>query len=208
MTAEHLGPWEPMTVAAVAGRFDDAPFRWWMAGGHALEAHLSDGADGWRQHEDIDVGVCRQDAPALFEALHGWDIQIAASGELSPWDGTALDPDGSDHAGNNLWCRPTPSAPWMLDVLIGDGNDHDWIYRRDTSVHRPWTEAVLHSRSGLPYLAPEIQLLFKSKTIRPKDAVDAAHVIPELDAHRQTWLAAQLPPEHSWQTIIAAAAER
>lgn len=37
--------------------------------------------------------------------------------------------------------------------------------------------AVLRSAAGIPYLAPELQLLYKSKGLRPKDDVDAAEVI-------------------------------
>lgn len=62
---------------------------------------------------------------------------------------------------------------------------------------------MLTAEDGMPYLAPDVQLLFKSKTIRPKDQVDAAHVIPRLEPERRLWLANHLPSEHEWQTIIA-----
>lgn len=159
---------------------------------------------GWRQHDDTDIGICRQDAPLLRRVLPDWDIQIAADGLLTPWKGGPLDPDASDRAGNNLWCRPSPGAPWALDILIGDGDHDGWIYRRDPKIRRPWNEAVLHSEDGLAYLAPEVQLLFKSKTVRPKDALDAATVIPQIEPSRRSWLANHLASDHPWQATIAA----
>ncbi len=134
--------------------------------------------------------------------LDGWDIHLASDDLLTRWYGQPLD-GRSDRAGDNLWCRPSPDAPWRLDILIGDGDRHEWIYRRDPSIRRPWADAVLTSADGVPYLAPELQLLFKSKGLRPKDDVDATTVIPELESERRTWLAQHLAADHPWQTTVA-----
>jgi len=201
VSTEELGPWEPLTVDKTVELFRSANFRWWIAGGLALQTHFE---SAWRSHDDTDIGILRGDAPRLYSFLKGWDIHIAANGILTPWLGQRLD-DRSDLAGNNLWCRRRPDGPWELDILIGDGDADDWIYRRNTKLRRPWFDAVLTSNDDIPYLAPDLQLLFKSKEPRPKDDVDAATVIPKLQARRRTWLAHQLPPTHPWQTIIAGA---
>jgi hypothetical protein len=41
---------------------------------------------------------------------------------------------------------------------------------------------------GIPYLAPEIQLLFKAKGRRPKDEQDFAIALPLLDEGSRVWL--------------------
>ena len=64
-----------------------------------------------------------------------------------------------------------------------------------------WDEAVLRSDGGIPYLAPELQLLFKSKDVRPKDDLDAREVIPELTEARRRRLRALLPVDHPWQAL-------
>ncbi|MCP3860995.1 MAG: aminoglycoside phosphotransferase family protein, partial [Phycisphaeraceae bacterium] len=191
-----------MPVDDAIDLFRPAGFRWWLSGGHALEAHLG---RSWRDHDDTDIAISRSDAPRLLEALDGWDIHIGAAGVLTPWDGSPLDPDRSQ---NNLWCRPTPDSPWMIDVTVGDGNEHEWIYRRNPTIRRPWDDAVLTSPNGTPYLAPEIQLLFKSNDVRPKDDLDAVTVIPLLESDRRSWLANHLPAEHPWQTTIAGSRAR
>jgi hypothetical protein len=58
---------------------------------------------------------------------------------------------------------------------------------------------VLAAADGTRYLAPELQLLFKSKDVRPKDDVDAARVIPLLDVVRRRRLGELLPATHPWQ---------
>lgn len=202
MGAVGLGPWEPLSIDEVVALLGEASFRWWIAGGHALEAHVG---RSWRSHDDTDVGIVRHDAGELTDVLAGWDVHVAAAGVLTPWDGGPLDASRSQ---NNLWCRRSPAHPWCLDVLLGDGDDESWIYRRDPTIRRPWAEAVLRDRSGTPYLAPELQLLFKSKSLRPKDDVDAHAVVPLLGPERRTRLASYLAPTHPWQLTIAEARAR
>ncbi|MEZ5225771.1 MAG: hypothetical protein R2710_03595 [Acidimicrobiales bacterium] len=185
-----------MSVADAVDRFRAADFRWWLSGGHALEAHLG---RRWRSHDDTDIGICRDSTPRLLEVLSGWDLHIGAGGVLTKWAGQPLDADRSQ---NNLWCRPTPHSPWMLDITIGDGDDQDWIYRRDRSIRRPWGDAVLSTPTGVAYLAPDLQLMFKSKDLRPKDDLDAATVIPALEPDRVAWLAEHLPAEHPWLSLV------
>jgi hypothetical protein len=64
---------------------------------------------------------------------------------------------------------------------------------------RSWDQAVLRSTEGIPNLAPEYQLLFKSKNVRPKDKLDAEEVISELDPDRQMRLRQGLPENHPWR---------
>ncbi len=203
MGAAELGPWTLLDIEDVAGLFELAPFRWWLAGGHALELHLG---RTWRSHGDIDIGIIRAEAPQLHDLLYDWEIHLASDGVLTPWDGRPVDGELADVV--NLWCRPAPDAPWALDILIGEGNGSEWIYKRDPSVRRAWSDTVLYTPEGVPYLAPEIQLLFKSRSGRPKDDNDAAAVIPALTADRRTWLANQLPADHEWQTTIASCEDR
>ena len=60
--------------------------------------------------------------------------------------------------------------------------------------------------TGIPYLAPEIVLLFKAKHAdRDKDAADFARALPLLDDQRRQWLADALRvvhPGHDWITLV------
>jgi hypothetical protein len=146
------------------------------------------------------VSILRDDAIALLELLTVWDVHVAAAGVLTPWDGLPLSVEGDQ---NNVWCRKAPDQPWRLDVTISDGDQECWIYRRNPALRVPWAQAVMMSKEGIPYLAPELQLIFKSKNHRSKDDRDAAEVIPALNAERQSRLRELLPPDHPWQALIA-----
>ena len=196
MAASESGPWQPLRLTATVEMFSDAPFRWWMSGGHALELHVG---RSWRDHDDIDVGVMRRDVPALRSILDRWDVRVAAAGRLLAWSGEALEIGLHQ---NNLWCRRTSDGPWQLDVTIGEGDDEGWMYRRDPRIRFPWSEAVVRTANGIPYLAPDLQLLFKAKNPRAKDDLDAQVVIPELDQMRRDRLRWMLPSSHPWHSHL------
>lgn len=197
MSASEFGPWDPLNLETAIATFETAPFRWWVAGGHALDLHLQ---RSWREHEDTDIGILRNDLPVVFAHLDQWDVHVAAAGRLRPWNGETLHRERHE---NNLWCRATTTGPWFLDVMIGEGDDNRWMFRRDPSVQLPWERAVLHATDGVPYLAPELQLLYKSSGLRPKDDIDAAEVIPMLSAHQREYLARHLDHPHPWRSLVA-----
>ncbi len=169
--------------------------RWWISGGHALELHLG---RSWRSHDDIDVGVLRGDAPGLATLLEDWDIEIAAAGVLTRWDGSV---PLSEESQNNLWCRKRSDQSWCLDVTLGDGDQESWIFGRDPSIRVLWADAILRTALGVPYLAPELQLLYKSRDMRPKDELDARQVIPNLTSDQRGRINALLPEDHPWQAL-------
>jgi hypothetical protein len=128
-------------------------------------------------------------------------MYFAAAGRLSRWDGSPL---RADRGENKVWVRRSADSPWVFDLTVSEGNEGQWIYRRDASVTRPWETAVLRTRSGVPYLAPELQLLFKSKDPRPKDHADAERMIPALHNRERAFLAVHLVADHPWHRILTA----
>lgn len=89
----------------------------------------------------------------------------------------------------------------MLQVNLNDSEGDRWVYRRDRRVGRPLGEVVLRTREGLPYLAPEVQLLFKAKDPRPMDEWDLEAVLPILSRERRSWLdlaISKAHPDHPW----------
>lgn len=189
--------WRPLSVSETVTLFRDAPFRWWVSGGVALELFAE---NSWRDHDDLDVGIARSDLPGLRKFLDGWEIQVAARGELAPWTGEALEVGKGQ---NNLWCRREASKAWALDISICEADETQLQYRRDQSIRLPWNEAVLTTKKGVPYLSPRFALLYKSTTPRPRDHEDASAVIPKLSAPHRKWLATHLPGNHAWHRLLA-----
>jgi hypothetical protein len=81
-----------------------------------------------------------------------------------------------------------------------------WICRRDESIRLPFGEVIQHTPEGIPYLAPELVLLFKAKHTRPKDQADFDRAVPRLSGAQRARLAsllARVHPDHQWIARLA-----
>ncbi len=202
MPAE-LGPWRSLGVAQVAVLLGELPAPWWIAGGWALDLFLGRQT---RDHGDIDVLVLRRDQLAAQAALAGWDLHAAdPPGRLRPWRrGEWLAAPIHD-----IWCRPAPDAPWALQLMLAETEADRWLFRREPAIGGPLEQLTCRTADGIPYLAPEVQLLYKATDApRSKDEADLTAVLPHLDAERRRWLTAALRayrPHHPWLARLAVA---
>lgn len=182
--------WSALTIDEVQRLLEPVEVPWWIAGGLAIDLFVGRRT---RPHEDTDVQILRGSEAAIARQLAGWELYTAKEGRLTPWS-----VDDNAHA---IWCRPTPTAPWALELLVGDVIDGRWLYRRDPRVSRAIEELGDRTRDGVPFVCPEIQLLFKSKTVRSKDEADFRVTLPLLDRAARAWLREALSiaaPAHRW----------
>jgi hypothetical protein len=175
-----MGRWRNHHPRWVADLLQSVRTRWWVAGGWALELFA---ARPLREHSDIEIGCFRSDVPDVLAVLSDWDVQIARNKMLSPFETAAL----KDPTVHGLWCRRTGSELWDFEILIEERLGAEWVYRRDHRIRRPLLELSLCG-DGIPYLRPDVQLLYKSQNTRPKDDEDFAALLPLLGPDQQTWL--------------------
>jgi hypothetical protein len=204
--AHPLGQWEPWSPHEVVAFFAPLPALWWIAGGWAIDLFLGKQT---REHEDIDVQVLRRDQHAVRALLGTWDVQAALPPPrdearlFRPWYlGETLDMSIHD-----IWCRPTPTQPWALQLMIADTQGDQWLFRRTPTINRALVTLGDSTSDGIPYLAPEIQLLYKAKGPRQKDEADFARALPALSQERRHWLEdslAAVHPHHPWLTQLMA----
>jgi hypothetical protein len=181
--AGDLGAWDPLSPGAAARLLAGCPARWWIAGGWAIDL-LAGRAT--RPHGDLDVLVLRADQHLVRRHLWEWDLQAAdPPGHLRRWPvGETL-----PAAVHDIWCRLHPSAPWSLQLMLDDTDGDDWVYRRDRRIRRPiGSLAGRASTPDMPVLSAEVQLLYKSRTPRPKDESDLALALPLLTSGERAWL--------------------
>src|ERR1700728_4629535 len=146
---------------------------WWIAGGWALD--LFEG-QVTRPHRDIDVGIFRRDAQSTCATLSEWEFFEARTGALTRLEvGTA-----PRAAVNSLWCRRRGEAEWAFELMLDEGGNDQWTFRRDHKIRRPLEIAIQRTADGIPYLAPEIQLLYKSKAVRLNDQIDFDRAVGRL----------------------------
>ncbi|AUS80454.1 amino acid transporter [Actinoalloteichus sp. AHMU CJ021] len=193
---DDLGRWDPLGVPEVAALLAEVAAPWWVAGGHAVELAVGRPV---RAHSDVDVVVLRPDVAAFRLALADWELWAAdPPGTLRRWEpGEPLPTRVHD-----IWCRPTASAPWRLQLMVDERVGGEWVSRRDPRVRRPVAGLGWRTATGVPVLAPEVQLYYKAAAPRHRDEIDFAAVLPRLDEGRRTWLRNHLGADHPWRTRL------
>lgn len=175
---------------------------WHIAGGWAIDCFLSRVT---RVHHDIDILIARSDQIAIQEYMRGqhWKWVTPHEGKLEPWPPhTFLElPRHQAHAHRN---------GQMRDFLFGEVHSGVWKFRRDPNILRTTERIFLRADSGLPYLAPEVALLYKSRSgqsgMRDRDQADFDKTHPHLNPEQRAWLRWTLivtNPEHPWLSTLA-----
>ena len=169
---------------------------WFISSGWALELFTNRVT---RVHHDVDVVVSRTAISDLRQYLtdRGWRLVLPLDGQLEPWPlESPQEPQIQVHAHRE---------GLFIDFLLSDVTAETWTYRRDPRISCPAEQAFLQSPTGIPFLAPELVLLFKSKNTgtgeRVQDERDFAAVYPRLDMSRKRWLRQALSltdPGHGW----------
>jgi hypothetical protein len=195
--AHDPGPWSPLALEEARRLMDRLGVSWWVAGGWAIDLFLGRVT---RVHADLDIAMLRRDQEALAAlARDGWDLHVAADGVLTPWRvGDVL--EGS--ARHQLWARPGREAPWALEILFEEAQGEDWLFRRNVRVRLPLARFGLLTVGGLPFVAPEIALLYKAKASdEARNVADFSAARGALDAGARAWLRRALEtahPGHPW----------
>jgi hypothetical protein len=186
--------WRTLAPLDTANLLAGVDVPWWIAGGWALELFRGTVI---RRHADVDVGVLRRDISIVLNHFQSWEIFEAKGGGLTRLAPGAL-PRLDVHT---LWGRPTDGDPWTIELMLDEADGDLWVYRRDPRIRRLLATAIRQTADGIRYLAPELQLLYKSSATRDRDDTDLAQTWPLLSDDARQWLRNALElvaPHHHW----------
>jgi len=183
-------------LRAVRALFHDYPRPYWVAGGWALDLFAGRVR---RPHSDVDVVVLARDLDQVAKTFITPRplVEHPETGDRRAWaHGEQLIP------GPNALVFPDHMHACPIQILLAASDADEWVYHRGRgTIRKALDEITFTSPDGLPYLAPEIVLLFKSRGGRPKDNNDFADVVHLLDPDRRRWLLDRIAPrypEHPW----------
>jgi hypothetical protein len=188
--------WESWTPEDVASRLSGTSARWYVVAGWALDLFLGRQS---RPHEDIEIGVPAKSFPEIREALAEYDFDVVDSGRRWPLESDAFT------STFQTWLRDPKTGVYHLDVFRDPHNGSEWICRRDERIRLPYAQLICYSEKGIPYMSPEVALLFKAKHLREKDQVDFEGVLPLLSPQQIDWLRVNLElvhPGHVWAKAL------
>ncbi len=200
---EDAHSWQPLSPEQVCELLKDLSIPWWMAGGWAIDLFAGRQT---RAHADTDVLILRKDQLVIQEYLSDWDLHKTQQPGLMPW------PRGEFlNAGvNDVWCRRTPESPWSLQLMFIETDGDRWVFRRDPSIGGPIHSLGRKTPTGIPYLASEIQLLYKArKEPLESDDADFEAAIPLMNHAARLWLfqclRRRFPEGHGWLARLSEA---
>jgi hypothetical protein len=194
-----MGSFEPIgRVARILAGFSRP---WFVSGGWAIDLFVGRVT---REHADREVGIFRQDQAVLRSYLAGWDWCKAVSGpeggEWVPWaDGERL-----ELPIHQLRAQRVDGEPAEFELFMNDLSGEDWLCRRNPVITRPAAEISHRSRGGIPFLVPEIQLLYKAKWHREKDEHDFQAALGLMSKAQHDWLRQGLEIIHPGDPWLAA----
>lgn len=167
---------------------------WFIAGGWAIDLFAERKT---RDHEDVDVAILRADQAALRAHLRQWSFEKVVRMKREIWrEGEWLGPPVHEIRATREGGRPP-----LLELLLNEADAGLWRFRRNPAVTRPLERIGMRTRNGIPFLAPEIILLYKAREPKGKDDEDFGEAEPRLKEEARGWLLRALEachPGHAW----------
>ena len=181
------------TPSEVAQHLAGTAVPWYVAAGWALD--LFRGRQT-REHGDIEIAIPAARFPEIRDRFPGCAFDAVSSGRI--WANATPEALARTH---QTWLRDPATGHYLLDIFREPHDADTWICRRDETIRLPYSDIIRHTGDGIPYLVPELVLLFKAKHARPKDQADFDATVPLLTPAQRTKLAALLVrayPGHHW----------
>ena len=192
-----------------------------ICGGHAIDLFLGKKT---RPHKDLDVVVYWEDRDKVVQYMldEGWDIyEPCGTAYLHKITNVA----DQKRVRSNIWCVKPSNKQYKfterekdmyevdfnnseqtdldyIEFLFNTRKDGDFLYARNHDVKMGLDKAVFMV-NGIPCLAPEIVLLYKSTAAdEPDYQLDFDNAIKEMTEEQSLWLKESLvvmfPDGHKW----------
>ena len=170
-------------------------FAWWedrdriILYMQSLGFHVYEMLGGGKAHHITDIAVQERRKKNIFCFRDGCELV-----QLYPTDEAGIYWIDFHHTGQK--------SLNFVEFLFNSHDEAAFLYDRDISVRRELSRTIRH-RDGIPYLAPEICLLYKSTTTeREGYQQDYDLAFPAMDEESRSWLKAALrhcnPGGHKW----------
>jgi len=198
--------WEPWSPWEVQALLRDVTAPWYVAAGWALDLFRGEQT---REHEDTEIG--EPNTPAAFGevkgALAGREFEVVGNAQAWPLDSPAFAVMHQTWVSEDGPANPDgrPVRIYRLDIFREPHRGGQWVCRRDETIVLPDDQIIRRDSAGVPYLAPQLVLLFKARANRPKDQHDFLGVLPLLAPGERSWLATAMQrvhPGHQWLDLL------
>ncbi|WP_307840523.1 hypothetical protein [Streptomyces sp. G44] len=192
LDARWAAAWRPEQVAE---RLRGVGAPWCVAAGWALDLFRGEQS---RPHGDLEIAVPAAAFSEIRDRFPEFVFDAVGSGRI--WAAAGADVLAATH---QTWSRDPGTGQFLFDVFREPHQGGTWICRRDESLRLPYDAIIERTAEGIPYLVPELVLLFKAKARRPKDQADFDGVLPLLSRTRRHVLKEWLGRVHTGHPWLA-----
>ena len=192
-----------------------------ICGGHAIDLFLGKKT---RSHKDLDVAVFWKDRDIIVRHMldEGWDVyEPCGTAFLHKINAV----ENQKRIKINIWCVKPGNPHYcftehekemyavdfdgseqldldFIEFLFNTRRDGAFLYSKNHAIQMRLGEAVIKD-GDLPYLAPEMALLYKSTMAdNPDYQLDFDNAFPKMNAEQRMWLenalAVMFPDGHRW----------
>ncbi|MER5450982.1 hypothetical protein ABT065_36055 [Streptomyces sp. NPDC002764] len=194
LNARWADAWTPNQVAE---RLAGVGTPWCVVAGWALDLFRGERS---RPHGDLEIAVPATGFAEVRDRFSEYAFDAVGRGRM--WAEAGAEALAATH---QTWLRDRASGRFLFDVFREPHEGDTWICRRDESLRLPYDVIIERTAEGIPYLVPELVLLFKAKDTRPKDHADFDGVLPLLSQARRDalskWLS-RMRPGHPWPAAL------
>jgi hypothetical protein len=136
--------WQAWTPKEVAQRMSKVTAPWCVAAGSALELFTDAAA---RKHHDLEIAIPAGRFGEVVAAFPGFEWDVVGDGRVWPYP---------EQLANHYqtWLREPDGGHYRLDVLREPHVGDHWQCRLDASIALPYSELILHTEDGIPYVVP------------------------------------------------------
>lgn len=209
-------------ITAAKNFLSNAKICWAVCGGYALDLFLD---RTMRVHSDIDICVFENDRDTIMRYMlkNNWRVyEFRGQGKVRPLDGAS-----PSDVGRNLMCingecdfvkfYPSEDVGLLyhqflhvgirtfnyIEFLFNQTDKNSLVFDEAKNIHRDLSKAILFNGS-IPYLAPEIALLYKSSQAeREAYQYDFEQTYPQMSYEQKEWFSKSLdalyPNGHKWK---------
>jgi hypothetical protein len=188
------GVFEPCSkVKTIMNKFG---FPWFIAGGWAIDLFLNKET---RVHDDIEIGIYRRNQMQLYRYFDKYKkYYINNRSRIGIHERLEWNKEYLRLPIHELYVECTGLE---IEVLLNERDDNKWMYRRNDQITLDEKKVICFSEDRIPYLCPEIVLLYKTKEMRNKDIDDITNAIGKMDESQKKWFIDSIEDEKTKERI-------
>ncbi len=192
-----------------------------VCGGSAIDLFIGRKT---RPHKDLDVAVFWDDRDKIVQHMlnEGWLVFEPCGREYLH---KIVSIDNQKRIKSNIWCVRPDNSHYrfeereadmfsvefdgteqleldFIEFLFNKRDENDFLFARNTNIKRKLSDSI-HKTDEIPFLAPELVLLYKSTAFsNPDYQKDFENTVPLLSNDSKQWLRNALlisfPDGHEW----------